>query len=206
MTRVLIWGLRRSGTNYLAKLLRDNLPEAFEVTDRGGYWKHSNPRAYPELLAASGTSHASPLKDPYAYTDSRMRWLAAHHTPDGERPPAYVARLVAERWIEMARDLPRVTANFRLRDLIQAPERAVKRVAHEHGVTIDPDRVDQVERRVLRSQDLAEDGFNQEAYLDRAYLDAMGEEVGIVAERLRAEDGQRALETAGYTGLVIPNR
>ena len=129
MKEIKLFGLRRSGTNYLQLLLKQNY-KAKVLTNKGG-WKHGKYRVYKELGYEIDCVFIS--KNIFSWLTSMQRRYAKRHSLIAMiGVPDYVNlwSLIHENWLNVP--LKEKKKSFvKYEDLIVDPEKVCVRVAKE---------------------------------------------------------------------------
>jgi len=83
--KIKIWGLQRSGTNYITELIKINY--SHEVLTNNPVWKHCHPR-----ICKGIDKHVAMVKDPYAWLYSYLRYAAIKEVNEN------IVKTEIERW------------------------------------------------------------------------------------------------------------
>jgi hypothetical protein len=216
ITYVKQYGCKRSGTCYVAALLRKNFPNTHVLIHRLG-GKHADPVAFAECeatepdlqaaIAAEQVRSVIAVKNPYSWihsyvsTHKNQKWspdFSARYAKD----PIEATKWACQMWNQRNRlwaEMPKWRLFVRHEDLLTHFQQTMRRVETQLDLPIVPGAYQNIEKKMTPNDTESKKTFDAKPYLLREYLEKLGPATCQLIESCIDWDLAYAL---GYTPAV----
>ena len=195
MKKVKLFGLRRTGTNYLTKLLNLN----YEIKMIGGLagWKHGKYRVVEMIGYELDCIVIS--KNIYSYLTSLERRYGGCDFYKIEEIADLIERyhLAYGDWLDIPKKLKAKKCCFvKYEDLIENPPLVCERISKELGIKRKTKDFVDIKKIVKPREIIGTKDFDKNYYLDRKYMSEYDEELRILIKKLLHVN---IIEALGYS-------
>ncbi len=195
MTELKIFGLRRTGTNYLSKLLKDN----YKVKMMGGAvgWKHGPYRVRRFLGREVNCIVIS--KNIYSWLTSLHRRYSSWDFYKALEPADFTVMysFAYGNWLDIPKKLETKKCSFvKYENLIENPSLVCERVSKELGFKRKTKEFINIERIVKPREILGTKDFDKEYYINRKYMTKYNEKL---QKHIKTHTDLDVIKALGYS-------